>query len=212
MSASATRRIRFRAAAVRLTEADSVALGVVDYARLHDVGGKIGDRTDHPARLDGRDYGPTRVDTLEAKPLELATMVLEVPPRDAVLRAHDDGVGPEERRQLGGQPGQAVRLHPEKDHIGRSDDSQVADDLGADFEITVCRDHPQPTLLHGVEVRAPREEHDIGSGAGKPRADVPADGTGPCNDDLHGAVDANACATMRRWIFPVAVRGMASVM
>ena len=44
------------------------------------------------------------------------------------------------------------------------------------------------------------------------RAEIAADRAGAGDDDLHCAVGAKAWATMRRWILPVAVRGIASVM
>jgi hypothetical protein len=44
------------------------------------------------------------------------------------------------------------------------------------------------------------------------RADVSADRSGADDDDLHEAFGEKACATMRRWILPVAVRGIVCVM
>ena len=110
--------IRLRA--VGLAEADAIALRVVDHAWLGDVGGKVGERSDDAPRLDRRRDDAARIDALEPQPVELAAMALEVPPRDAVLRADDDRVGTEERPQLRRQRGQAVRLHAEEDDVGRA--------------------------------------------------------------------------------------------
>ena len=110
ISASAIALTRSDLRAVRLAEADAIALGVMDHAGLGDVGREVGERTDDAARLDGRGDDAARIDALEPQPVELAAVALEVPPRDAVLRADDDGVGTEERTQLRRERGQAVRL------------------------------------------------------------------------------------------------------
>ena len=108
-------------AAVRLAEADAIALGVMDHAGLGDVGREVGERSDHAPRLDRRGDDAARIDALEPQAVELTAVALEVPPRDAVLRADDDGVRAEERAQRRRQRGQAVRLDAEKDDVGRAD-------------------------------------------------------------------------------------------
>ena len=93
----------------------------MDDARLGDVGREVRERSDDAARLDRRGDDAARIDALETQPVELAAVVLEVPPRDAVLCADDDGVGTEERPQLRRERGQAVRLDAEEDDVGRAD-------------------------------------------------------------------------------------------
>ncbi len=79
------------------------------------------------------------VDALETQPLELAAVLLEVPPRHAVLGADHDGVGAEQRREPRRQRGQAVRLDAEKDDIGRADRREVVGDLRPHLEVAVRR-------------------------------------------------------------------------
>ena len=131
ISASAMAAHALGPRAVRLAEADAVAFGVTDDAGLDDVGREVRERSDDAPRLDGRGDDAARIDALEAQPVELAAMALEIPPRDAVLRADDDGVRAEERRQLRRERGQAVRLHAENDDVGRADRGEIAGDRPA---------------------------------------------------------------------------------
>ena len=111
---------------VGLTEADLVSLGMADDARLDHVRRKIGQRADDASRLDGVRNDTTRVDPLEPKPLQIAADALEIPPGDAVLRADDDGVRPEEGLELRGKRRQAVRLDAEEHHVGAVRSSTAA--------------------------------------------------------------------------------------
>ena len=110
-----------------------------------------------------------------------------------------------------------------KHDIARANRREIASDGGPasawlrrgklDLEIAFFgADDAKAALLHGFEVRTAREEDDVGAGLREPRADVAADRAGAGDDNPHEAFGANACATTRRWILPVAVRGIASVM
>ena len=95
--AGGDQRLRDRARAigpraVRLAEADAIAFGVPNDARLDDLGREIGQRPDDAPWLDRRRDDAARIDALEAQPFQLAADALKIPPRDAVLRADDDGV------------------------------------------------------------------------------------------------------------------------
>ena len=106
-----------------------------------------------------------RIDALEAQPVELAAVALEIPPRDAVLRADDDGVRAEERPQLRRERGQAVRLHAEERRrppCRCACRSPVTSRLH--LEVAVGADHAQAALLHRPQMRAAREQHDVGAG------------------------------------------------
>jgi hypothetical protein len=62
-------------------------------------------------------------------------------------------------------------------------------------------------------VRAAREQDDVGPGLGQPGADVAADGAGAGDDEPPSRPAAGVVLRDdARWILPVAVRGMASVM
>ena len=164
ISASAMPSQSLGLAAVGLAEADAVALGVVDDAGLDDVGGEVGERSDDAPRLDGRGDDAARIDALEPQPVELAADALEVPPRDAVLRADDDGVGTEERRELRRERGQAVRLDAEEHDVGRCRSSTRSPvTVRPDLEVAVRARHAQAALLHRPQVRAAREQHDVGA-------------------------------------------------
>src|SRR6185503_17016611 len=101
--------------AVGLAETDPIALVVTDDARLDDIRGKVRERSHNPPRLDGGRDDTARVHSLQPQPVELAAVTLEVPPRNAVLRAHDRRVWSEERRDLRRKAGESVRLDAEKD-------------------------------------------------------------------------------------------------
>ena len=199
ISASAIALARSDLRAVRLAEADAIAFGVVDDAGLGDVGGEVGQRSDDAPRLDRRGDDAARIDALEPQPVELAADALEIPPRDAVLRADDDGVRAEQRPQLRRQRGQAVRLDAEEHDVGRGRSSARSPvTCGRTSKSPSGLIDAQPALLHRAQVRAAREQHDVGAGPREPRADVAADRAGAGDDDSHDAFGANACATTRR--------------
>src|SRR5262245_42180668 len=106
-----------------------------------------------------------------------------------------------------------MRLDAEHHNVRDSDRSDVRRDSRANREITIRAHHLEALLLHRLQMRAPCRQHDIGTSPGELGAQVATDRAGACNDDFHerDAGGANAWATSRRWIFPVAVRGMASV-
>ena len=56
----------------------------------------------------------------------------------------------------------------------------------------------KPARLHRLQMRAAREQHDVGAGLRQPRADVAADRAGAGDDDSHDVCAAKACATTRR--------------
>ena len=151
------------------------------------------------SRLDGRRDHAAGIDALEPQPVQLAADPLEIPPRDAVLRADDDGVGPEERRERRREAGQAVRLDAEEDDVGRADRREIAGRRrGRTSKSPSGLIDAQAALLHRLQMRAAREQHDVRARLREPRADVAADRAGAGDDDLHDASLANACATTRR--------------
>ena len=186
MSASAIAPHAIRSRAVGLAEADAIALGVVDHAGLGDVGRKVGERSDHAPRLDGRGDDAARIDALEPQPFELAAVALEIPPRDAVLRADDDRVGPNSGRSDGASAVRAVRLDAEEHDVGGADRRQIAGDLR--------RTSKSPS---GLVTRRPRSciarrcgprANSTTSAPPRRRAPMyPPIAPGAGDDDLHGA-------------------------
>ena len=186
ISASAMPACPLGSRAVRLAEADAVAFGVMDDAGLGDVGGEVGQRSDDAPRLDGRGDDAARIDALEAQPVELAAVLLEVPPRNAVLRADDDRVRAEERTQLRRQRGQAVRLDAEEDDVGLCRSSARSPvTCGCTSKSPSGLVDAQAALLHRPQMRPAREQHDVRARARQPRADVAADRAGAGDDDSH---------------------------
>ena len=106
---------------VRLAEAEPLPFGVVDHAGLDDVGGEVGKGTNHAPRFDRRGDDAARVNALEPQAVELPAGALEIPPRHAVLCAHDDRVRPEQGAEIGCERRQAVRLHAEEHDVGGAD-------------------------------------------------------------------------------------------
>ena len=90
-----------------------------------------------------------------------------------------------------------MRLDAEEDDVGCADRRQIAGDLGPDLEVALGARDAEPPRLHRVQVRAAREQHDVGAGSCELRADVAADAPGARNNEPHG-VCAKACATTRR--------------
>ena len=179
--------------AVRLAEADAIALGVLDDAGLDDVRGEVRERADHAPRLDRRGDDAARIDALEPQPVELAAVALEVPPRDAVLRADDHRVRAEERSQLRRQRRSGVRLDAEEHDVGRADRREIAGRPAASTSKSPSGlVDAQPALLHRPQMRPAGEQRRRRRRRGQPRADVAADRAGAGDDDSHEAAFANA--------------------
>src|SRR5262245_3540850 len=84
-----------RPVAIRLTKADAIAFGVMNHAGLSNVRGKINERAKNAARFNGRRDNAPRIHTFQVEPIQLTAMILEIPPRNAVLRADHHCVGTE---------------------------------------------------------------------------------------------------------------------
>src|SRR5258706_9863350 len=93
-------------------------------------------------------------------------------------------------------------------------------------EIAARRQHADAVVAHRRQVRAPRDERDVCSAAGQRGTPIRADGPGAEHGELHGWAGPSVLArgddppeppavptcsaTRRRWILPVAVRGISS--
>jgi hypothetical protein len=196
----------------RFAQAQAIPFGVVNHSRLRDVCREISQRADDALRLDRLRDHAARIHSLEMQTVQFAWVMLKVPPRDAVLRADHDRVRSQQWPELGRKSRQTVRLHAEHHDVRMADRVQVADNFRFDFEVAVRADDAESFLLHRAQVRATGEQHDICTRFREARADVSANGAGPRNRNPHEAFWAYAFATTPRWILPVAVRGMASVM
>src|SRR5438876_603445 len=182
-----------RPRAVRLADTQAVSFRVMDHPRLCDVGRKIRERSHDAPRFDRRRDDAAGIDALEPQTVQRAADSLEVPPRNAVLRGHDDGVRTEQRTERRRDGRQTVRLDAEDDDVRRADRVQIAGHFRPDVKIPFGAEHAKAPLAHGLQVRTAREQHDVGTGARQPRADVPADRAGARDDDLH-----DGCCEYRR--------------
>jgi hypothetical protein len=171
---------------------------MLNHAGFGDDRREVGNRSDDAPRLDGARDGAARIDPFETGALERPAVTLEEPPRNAVLCADHDRLGPEQRRQPRRQVRQAVSLDAEKHDVGRADGCQIARHRRVDLEIAIGAEHPQAPGFHGPQVGAAREQRHVVSGARQAGADVAADCPGAGNDDVHDGSPAYAAATRRR--------------
>jgi hypothetical protein len=175
-------------AAVGLAETDLVDLGMPDHTRFDDVRREVHQRSDDAPRLDGGGDDAAGIDAIETESVELAADSIEVPPGNPVLRADDDGVASEEGLQRWDKACKAVGLDAKEHDVGRPDGRQVARNGWMDLEIAVGTDDAKSALLHRLQVRTAREEHQVDAGrrgARQAGADVAADGACAGDDDLH---------------------------
>ena len=171
---------------IRFAQGEAIPFGMVDDAGLGDVGREIRERADDTLRLDRLRDRAARVHVLEVQAVQIARVVLEVPPGDAVLRADDRGAGIQQRPELRRQRGDAVRLYAENDDVRPADRVQIAGYLRLDLEVAVGTHNPEPAFVHRPQVRSAREQHDVGARPGEARADVSADGAGSDDRNPHG--------------------------
>src|SRR6266852_4276179 len=172
--------------------------------------GGINDTPDDPARNGGSGDEPDHGDGLEMDAFELPPIALEVPPRDPVLGADHGGLVSEVGRQPFGDRGQAVRLDGNEDRVRITYRSEVVRRVHAHGPVAFSIDNPETRLLHRFQVRSAGDEDDVDAGARQPSAEEPTDRARAKDCEPHARVRLSA--TIRRWTFPVGVRGMDSTM
>src|SRR5262249_44175627 len=127
--------------------------------------------------------------------------------------------------------GQAVGLERHEYRVSAGHRGHVVGHWRLRDEITARRQHTDTVVAHCREVRAPRDQRDVGSAAGQRGTDVGPDGSGAQHGEPHGWAGppglaragappappgvvleppgvATSSPTRRRWILPVAVRGI----
>src|SRR5262249_41270967 len=145
--------------------------GMPDYARLDDLGPQVHQGPDHAMWVDGGADYAAGVDPRQAQSREFAGADLEVPPRNAVLRAHYCSVFAQDGAKLRGQLSQTVRLHAEDDNVHRAGVGQIADNAGADLELAVRGEDLEAGRLHRPQMGTPRVQRHVEAGPGHTRAD-----------------------------------------
>ncbi len=134
------------------------------------------------------------VDALEHGLRERPGVGLEVPPGDAVLRPDRRRARLERRTEPRRQLGQAVRLERDEDGVRVADrrrSSSVA--CGCAVKSPRGDEHPHAVLAHRSEVRATRDQRDLGAAAGERGADVRADRPRADHGEPHWA---SLCSSM----------------
>src|SRR5258708_6201134 len=189
---------------IGLANGDAVAFGVADDARLDDFSREINDGAKHAPGVDRRRHHAARTDALEPG------IAGEIPPWNAVLHGDDDGRFVEQRHQMRGESGQAVRFHAEKYGIHGTGGIERVDNTRPDPEIAFRALDADAVLLQGAAMRAARKKRAVHSGARHLGPDVGPDGARAGDGELHPRSPASVAATLRRCTLPVAVRGIES--
>src|SRR5205807_1005415 len=83
---------------------------------------------------------------------------------------------------------------------------------GTSVEIVVLADHAHSVLLHGAKMRTAGVQRYVITGTGHLAAHIGPHGSRANDQEPHCLASEKAAATARRWILPVAVRGMVSTM
>ena len=150
---------------------------------------RIGDAANDPLGVNPLEQDTARIDSPHHPARELTTESLEVPPRDTVLKGHDNGVGTEERVQIVNDWLDLMRFEREEHDIVRT---KVANGVGrrkrSHRDLIVSLDQRQAMLANGSEMRPAGNHRDVVPGAGQTDPHVTANGAGPNHTDLHVTV------------------------
>src|SRR5262249_42214593 len=99
----------FALRSIRLSNREARPFDVLDDSRLRDNRRRIDHTTDHARRIEMSADHAARINHLQASPLPIATVTIEVPPGNAVLRADNTCLRPQKRRNVRGHLNQAMR-------------------------------------------------------------------------------------------------------
>ena len=103
-----------------------------------------------------------------------------------------------------------MRLDAEENYVHRAGVFEPLNNFRTDLEIAFGAQNAKAVRLHRAKMRAAREERHIFAGPVHACSQIAANGAGSGNQIFHFCPLANEAATAPRWIFPVAVRGIAS--
>ena len=154
--------------------------------RLERRGG-VDDGPDDPVGVDVARNCTIGIRRLDRRSRVGAAMLVEIPPRNPVLHRDDRRFVLAERRDVGSDSADLVRLDGEDHDVLRTSVSSLVEcGSAADHLRAVLADDSHPGASNGVEVRATRDERDVLTGGGQPPADVAANRTRTDDGDLHG--------------------------
>ena len=134
---------------------------------------------------------PARIGGFQMRPGEFAAMATrKIPPRDAVLHGHDDGIGADEVVQIGRDRPDLMRLHGEEYHVvdagllhGLGGLEILHVDLGA-----VLLDQAHAVGADGIEIGPACDEGDVLADIREANPQKSADGACADDRDAHAGI------------------------
>ncbi len=138
----------------------------IDHASEHALSGNV---TANPAG---------RVDALQLRALEPATVLVEVPVGDAVLHRHHHRVGAEQAQHLPGHRLDLVRLHRQDDDVLRARLLVVVggNHVAGDATLAIRLHQREAIVADRLEIRAAHHEGHVLTGKRKTSAHQATDG------------------------------------
>src|SRR2546423_11358636 len=101
------------------------------------------------------------VNAFQAHACKVACTDLKIPPRHAILCAHNGGRGPNERFDLRRELRKTVSLHAKKDNVDRTAVVKVPDHPRSRGKFLAGTAHTQTFLLHGPQMRTASEKRHV---------------------------------------------------
>jgi len=187
----------FRLLARQFADRETVAFHVVDDAGFGDGGGRVDDAADDLVGVDVLAERTVGIERVEALAVMRAAVVVEIPPRNAVLHGDDHGVRTDDTVHLARHLFQVVRLQGQDDEVMRAQFGDVVCGLGdlGDVFGAVLPDQLEPVLLDRFQVRPLVDDADFVSGQRQLGAHEAANGPGADHTDFHGFLPAiDQCA------------------
>ena len=196
-------------AAVRFAETETVAITMLDHARLRHFRRRINDTTKRLARRNDLPQLAARIDTLHPPIPERRIEPIEIPVRHPVDPGHQRAVRPHHLRDVRRRRRQGMRLQ-RHEHIvlpprlrRTADAARVADGLA----LGRAQDHA--VLLHRRQMRPARDEGHIRPRRRELGAEEAADCAGAKNRNFH-ADSPSFSARPMRCNLPVAPLGISA--
>ena len=176
--------------AAGLAEDQPRAVVVAHQPRLGGRRRKVHDTADDALGRHGARKQPARIEALEVQLALAVGQAIEEPPGHAVHRRDDAGRCAEQRRDGGGDLGQALSLDGDDDAVLRAETRRIAvhGRAGDEHFARSQRANAQPLAPNGLERRAARHHADLVPGAREPGGHQAADRAGAEDADSHADV------------------------
>jgi hypothetical protein len=174
-----------RGLAGRLAEAETVAVDVLDDARRDDLGGWIDGAADGALGTDGAPLPAVGINALQLQVRVLPLEAVEIPPRDTVLRGDDGRVRPEQRLHLLRHLPRLMRLERDDHVILLAELGRIGGGRHPGGLLAAVDEELEAVRPDGVEMGAARDERHVGLAFLEEDGEMPADGAGAVDADLH---------------------------